>query len=426
MEKKLNSQEAQLDDLRNKINQGIADRKRFDSDIRNLNEENKSLDDKLDSLKKQLEEETILRVDLENRNQSLNEELQFQRQLYNKELEEVRLKEYEIKETYEENVKEQYEAKLAKELNELREENDNRIAYYRHELEERYDAQLGALQDDLDRRTSDLQSSQSKIKQLNSTYTYMTTELDQIKRENQNLLDKLADLNKLIEQEREWNKTALDRKDDEVADLNAKFHTLLEEHKDLIDEKIKIDAELAVYRKLLEGEETRLHISPQVSSSPLVSTRSGASTLAAGSYTPKAYLPRGNKRKRICLQEEENLVDVAVTSNAKGDIEVSDHDQDGKYVKLHNKGEKEVSLGGWQLLRSADGLETRFKFHRSIAIKPDQTITVWSSDANAVHHPPTDIVMKAQTWFTAEKMVTTLFSMNGDVSHWLTIMLMEQ
>lgn len=397
--------------MRSKINQGIAERKRLESEIKNLNEENKTLDDKSESLKKQLEEETILRVDLENRNQSLNEELQFQRQLYNKELEEVRIKEYEIKEVYQENVKSQYEQKLNKELTELREENENRLAQYRLELEDKYEAQLSAVHDDLDRKLSDLQNAQSKIKQLNSTYTYMTSEIEQVKKENKSLKDKVADLNKLIEQERDWNQAALNRKDGEVDTLNSRLQAVLDENKDLVDDKIKLDNELATYRKLLETEENRLNISPQVASSPLVSTSS------VGSYTPKAFVARGQKRKRICLTEEENLSDLMVTSNAKGDVEISDHDQDGKFVKLNNKGEKEVSLGGWVLTRLADGLETRFKFHRSISIKPGQSVTVWSSDSNAVHHPPSDIVMKAQTWFTAEKMSTTLFNTNSEVNN---------
>src|SRR5699024_983715 len=118
--------------------------------------------------------------------------------------------------------------------------------------------------------------------------------------ENKSLKDKVADLNKLIEQERDWNQAALNRKDEEVADLNSRLQAVLDENKDLVDDKIKLDNELATYRKLLETEENRLNISPQVASSPLVSTSS------VGSYTPKAFIARGQKRKRICLSEEEN------------------------------------------------------------------------------------------------------------------------
>ncbi len=113
-------------------------------------------------------------------------------------------------------------------------------------------------------------------------------------------------------------------------------------------------------------------------------------------------------------------MDIVVNSDAKGDVSISDHDQDGKYVKLFNKGEKEISLSGWQLIRNAGDLDTHFKFHRSIVIKPNAYVTVWSSDTNVAHSPPTDVVMKGQTWFTADAMTTILLNNNGEVcSHCL-------
>jgi hypothetical protein len=35
-----------------------------------------------------------------------------------------------------------------------------------------------------------------------------------------------------------------------------------------------------------------------------------------------------------------------------------------------------VALGGWQLKHVVGGQETAYKFHRSLHIKPQQTITV--------------------------------------------------
>lgn len=404
MEKKAHNQEAQIDDLKGKVSYGVGERKRLEGELKALGDELKTLEDKLKALKKQLEEETILRVDLENRNQSLNEELTFQRQLYQKELEEVRHKEFEVKEVYTENLKEQFEAQLAEKLREVRADTDSQINFYRQELEDRYDSEISALIEESERRNGELNAANTKIKQLNSTYLMSSGEVDSLKQQNSSLQAKVTDLNKLIEQERQWSKAELAQRDVEINILRDKLEALIEEHKDLVDDKIKMDAELAVYRKLLEGEETRLNISPQVSSTP-------SSVL----YTPRQYAARGNKRKRICLQEEENEVDVAVNSTSKGDVEISDHDQDGKFVKLFNKGDKEIALGGWQLLRKADDLETRFKFHRSIAIKPNSTVTVWSSDANAYHSPPSDVVMKSQTWFTADNMLTTLLNNNNEV-----------
>lgn len=408
--KKIDGFEAQLTELNNKINQGVSERKKLESDLESLTEENKALEESLKVVRNKLEEETVLRVDLENRNQSLNEQIEFQQKLYQKELEEVRIKEVKVSEHYSENLKQQYEARLNEEIDKIRADREERINYFRQELEEKYEELLAQIHDDLDRKNASLSSAEAKIKELNSRYTFMNSELEQIKSENINLKDKNNDLSKLIAQEREWNKAALARKQLETDEVKSKLDALYEDYKDLVDDKIKLDNELVVYRSLLEGEETRLNLSspsrPPSAASPILTSTPSA---------PRSFVSRGNKRKRICTQEEDNLVDLDVVSNAKGDVEISEQDPEGKFVKIHNKGEKEVSLGGWILLQSADNLETRFKFHRSISIKPSGTVTVWSSDANAIHHPPKDIVMKGQTWFVGDLMTTSLINSNTEV-----------
>ena len=46
---------------------------------------------------------------------------------------------------------------------------------------------------------------------------------------------------------------------------------------------------------------------------------------------------------------------------------------------------------------------------------------VWSSDSDKTHSPPTDILMKGQTWFAGETMKTTLLDQKGEVRHVLII-----
>jgi lamin B len=52
--------------------------------LQKLRAENEALDRQLQTARRQLEEETLLRVDLENRLQSQREELGFNKQLYEK------------------------------------------------------------------------------------------------------------------------------------------------------------------------------------------------------------------------------------------------------------------------------------------------------------------------------------------------------
>lgn len=98
-----------------------------------------------------------------------------------------------------------------------------------------------------------------------------------------------------------------------------------------------------------------------------------------------------------------------------GEVEISDVDPEGAYVKVCNKGAKENSLSGWQLVRKIDDkLETTFKFHRSVKLEPGATATVWSSDSNQTHEPPSNLVMKSQKWVVADNMSTVLINNNGD------------
>lgn len=50
------------------------------------------------------------------------------------------------------------------------------------------------------------------------------------------------------------------------------------------------------------------------------------------------------KRKRTLIDESEerSLSDFSVTASAKGDVEITDFDGEGKYVKLFNKGNKVI------------------------------------------------------------------------------------
>jgi len=103
--------------------------------------------------------------------------------------------------------------------------------------------------------------------------------------------------------------------------------------------------------------------------------------------------------------ESEFLVD----NKKQGDIDICDDDREGKFVKLRNVGEKDVSLSGWTLTRTSGDIDTTHKFHRQMKLEPKAVVTIWSADATgAVHEPPHNVTMKGQKWFPAEEFTTVL------------------
>lgn len=188
-----------------------------------------------------------------------------------------------------------------------------------------------------------------------------------------------------------------------------------------------MDLEIAAYDKLLCGEETRLNITPYstntTANTPNRSTRGGRLTphrktpMRAGT----SLLAGSQKRKRTALDidtEDFYADEFFLTSSAKGDIEIMEVDPDGKYVKIRNKGNGELSIGGWQLKRDADGKESSYKFNRNFKVDAGAIVTVWSSDISGiVHEPPSNIVMKSQKWLTggtADGGNVKMVLLNGD------------
>lgn len=66
---------------------------------------------------------------------------------------------------------------------------------------------------------------------------------------------------------------------------------------------------------------------------------------AGGRSTPSRNTPlRGGKRKRTLLEESEerSSSDYSVSGTARGDVEITEADPQGRYVKLTNKGGKVI------------------------------------------------------------------------------------
>ncbi|XP_046437486.1 lamin Dm0-like [Daphnia pulex] len=422
--------EKELSDTRRLIDKTANEKARFQLEARRATAElgeltpkfNKAINER-DKLAKQvselhlaLESELLARADLENRNMTLKEELSFKQQMYEREMTEVRSnKQVEISEI-DGRLQEQNQARLQSTLQELRDQYESQIQQSRDEVEVLYQNKVEDLEDQVKKQRGAAGAHYEELIQARNRLKDANLKLSDMELANSHMKDRIAEMERNMETERQTHATAMQDASanssmcqGEITRLREQMAIQLQEYQDLMDIRTALDMEISAYRKLLEGEETRLKLTPTAGASTSQSTRSG---------TPSCRTPTS---KRTMLEESSTftLADFIISSSAKGEVQIEEVDSEGKFIRLVNKSEKEVSLGGWQLVHKAQDLETIYKFHRLLEVAPGGTVSVWSADSGTAHKPPSTLVMMGLQWFVAREMVTQLLDNSGkEMAQW--------
>eukprot|EP00745_Piridium_sociabile_P044901 TRINITY_DN9563_c0_g1_i1.p1 TRINITY_DN9563_c0_g1~~TRINITY_DN9563_c0_g1_i1.p1 ORF type:complete len:607 (-),score=172.55 TRINITY_DN9563_c0_g1_i1:775-2595(-) len=403
--------EVQLAELNAKLNDADGPRKRLEKENASLRAEIAALKKQVAELKKKLEEETLLRVDLENRLQSLKEELNFTKQVHEQEIEEHSIRTTTKIEEVDGRLEEEYEQRLLEALREIRGQHEEDLQRVRYELETLYETKIADLKAQADRVDTTSNSAWEELRITRKRADEMGSKLARLESENAGFRLRIEDLENQLARERDEFRMRLAQKDGELADLRESLDDQMRDYGDLLNIKIRLDREIEAYRKLLESEEVRLNIS-------LDSSHTSQTSRSASRDTPAG---RSTKRRRVDIAEgveeysqKSSSSGYARSASAKGNVTISEVDSEGKFIQLSNESRKDIAVGGWQLQHTSGDQETSFKFHRSLVIKPGKTVTVWSTDSGTTHSPPTDVVMKGKRWFVGDEMKTVLIDSEED------------
>jgi len=359
----------------------------------------KRLSEDLKRCRADLDNETLNRVIAENEKQSLEEELEFLKQVHEQEMKELAALAY--RDSTAEN-REYWKNELSQAVHEIQQEYDGKLDQMRYDLDTYYEAKINEFGAGQTRSNMETTHAKEQVRKYRADLTDLRAKIADLEARNACNEKKVADLTReLEEKERDFHAEKCELEDN-VQKLTIELEQVLAQLQTLFDAKMSLELEIAAYRKLLEGEETRIGLKTVVES--MIEQREGGSEVSGGGGGSSGGM-RGEMSAKTTYQR-----------SAKGNVSIAECSADGRYIILENTGKKDEGLDNWRISRRIDNRVTvnyTLPSNCKLGTGGKSKLKIWAKGAaKQGEKKDDDLESGDKTWGIGANISTSL--LNGD------------